>query len=253
MRLFYVIVLNAFVVWHLSVADMAMESSANFHLDVNGIDLPIFFQDQSLGEEEKKMILHDYRQILTSLEPQNAYHSVIQACGQGDNIIRATKQLICSADYMKRPDAFHDQFGIVCTSKKGQEHILISKKLSDGYKVAFQLKRTYQDAYGSLSDFIQRKNHLKAEKLPPVQDIIYLYGEAQKFADEVANKSPYDFIDDYSRHRYASGSLLELNEKDGRLMSIMYVMDKNNGKRIGEMPIIYDAGRWKIYIALSGE
>jgi len=224
------------------------EIHPDFRLDVNDIDLPVFFQEQSLSEEKKKTILQDYRQILTGLEAQKAYYSIIQVYGQGDNAIRATKKLKYSASYIKIPDGFEDEFGIVFTSKNGQEQILIPQKLSDAYKDAIRLKLTYQASYDAFPDFIQLMNHLTAEKLPPVRDILYLHGEAQKLADEAVDKTPQDFIEGYGRHRYAPGSLLELTEKDGRLMASMYVMDKGSGKRVGEMPIIYDAGRWKIYV-----
>ena len=78
------------------------------------------------------MILQDYRQILAGFAPQGMRNSINQVFGEGDNAVRATKEIQFSADYMKRPDGFEDQFGIVGTSTSGQEQIVIPKKFSDG-------------------------------------------------------------------------------------------------------------------------
>lgn len=253
MKLIHSIILFAFAACCLSVVAVGMQDPAEYRLDMSSIDLPVVFQDQSLSEAEKNTILQDYRQILAGLKPQSMRRSKVQTFRQGDSTIRATKELQYSAGYLKRPDGFEDQFGVVGTSTNGQEQIIIPNKLSDGYKTAIQLKRTHQRACDALLGFIQLMNQLDAEKLPPVRDLLYLHGEAQRFADEIDNKSPQEFVDDYDDHRYASGSLLELTEKDGKLMTSMHVIDKGSGKRVGEMPILYDGGHWKIYITLAGQ
>jgi len=230
----------------------AMDNPSEHRLKVSGVDLPVLFEDQSLNEEQKRTILQDYRQILAGMEPQGIRDSRVQKYEGDVGDVRVDKQIQHSAKYLKRPDGYEDQYGLVGTSNNGLEQVVIPKLLSDGYKSAIDLVNAHSEAYESLPEFIQLMNHLDAGKLPLVREMFYLHGGAKEFADELDNRPIQEFINDYGKHRYALGSLLEMAEADGRLVADMYVIDTKSGKRVDEMPIIYDGGHWKIFITMTG-
>ena len=126
------------------------------------------------------------------------------------------------------------------------------RKLSDGYKTAMELRSANKKACGSLPGFITLMNNLDKAELPAVKDFFYLQGAAKRHADEIAGKSNREIPDAFGGQRYAMGSMLEFEVFEGRLMASMHILDKDAGNRVGEMPVIYDDGRWKIFIALSG-
>lgn len=222
-------------------------------LSLMGINLHVFFEDPTLSVAEKDTIIRDYGEIIVGMKPDGMRDVGIEIFGRGARAVHVGKQMQYSAKYLKRPSGYEELYGLVGSSKNGKEAVVVvPKELSDGYKAAIELANAHKQAFVSLPEFIQLMNRLDEGMLPPVRELFYLHGGAEIFAAEINERSIQEFVDEYNAHRYAFGSLLEMTKVDGKLVAYMYVIDAECGSRMDEMPIIYDGGRWKIFITLEG-
>lgn len=230
----------------------AEEPSSEFQLKVNDKRFPVFFEDRTLTDDEERAVVADYQLLLEELVPVGRHQflkpRVIQ---QGDTEIRITSALRYSAKHCKGPRGYNDVLGMVCESRDEQECLVIRKKLSDGYKAALVLKKAHEEACRALPKFVALLNNIDETSVPAVKDFFYLPGPNKEHSEELASTSKQKIVEAYRPFRYTWTSILELQMFEGRLLTIVYAANKDDG-HLYDRPVIYDDGRWKIAVFIPG-
>lgn len=236
--------------------DDTRKNASSYRFEKGDLDLPIVFEDQSYPESMKRMLLDDYNFVLVGLVPQGRYPETTQRSISESGRTLHVAEGIHFSGRKKRPDGFEDMFGVLGVSSNNEEFLVIPRKLSDGYKSAFEIKDKHQKAFNELDEFIVFMNNLESASIPPVKDLFYLDDNTVKYSDDVDTAKVREFRDAYQPFRYSLSSILDVRigegDYEGKLMATLFVYEKNGNKRIGEHALIYDDGRWKILVIIPG-
>ena len=227
----------------------AKDGSSDLQLKVNDEHFPVFFQDSTLTDTEERAIVADYQVLLQELAPPVGRYPFRRGQIQRDGTtITLTRIFGFSEKHLKRPEGYEQELGIIGTSSDSREYIVIRKELSDGYKAALALKKAHEEACGSLPQFVALLNDLTETQMPAVEDFFYLHGEMKKRSEAFATTPKQKIIAAYGGFRYTCVSMLELRMFEGKLTALVYASNRNAG-RIYNRPVIYDDGRWKVFVA----
>lgn len=226
--------------------------SLRFRLE--GLDMQVLFEDQSLSDSTKMEIFDDYNDVLSEFTPQGRY-----AIGNkrkfliNDKTINVNYRSFFSGQNVRLPDGHVNEYGLIGISEEGQEYLVIQKKLSDAYKLALDLKKERKIAFVELEKYINTMNNLgKADLHPLLTDLFYIKGTSLKVPEGEDNEATEEFRKAYIVYQYTQCNLLDFRigegEHSNKLITRIPLLDRESMKRTGEMPIIYDEGKWKIFI-----
>jgi hypothetical protein len=236
--------------------DDSRKNASSHRFENGGFDLPIVFEDQNFSESMKRMLLDDYNSVLVGLVPQGRHLKTTQRSISDSGRTLNVAEGINFSGRKKRPNGFEDMFGVLGVSSNNEEFLVIPKKLSDGYKSAFEIKYKHPKAFNELDEFIVFMNSLETASIPPVKILFYLDNNTVGYSDDVNAAKAFDFREAYQSFRYSLSSILDVRigegHYEGKLMATLFVYEKNGNKRIGEHSLIYDDGHWKILVLIPG-
>lgn len=227
--------------------------TSDFRIKTENFDMQVMFEDQTLLDHTKVEIIEDYQSIVMNLIPQGQYpvrnrdKRKIVIDGKA---IMVTSGINFTGNYVWWPDDFEDEYGLVGESEMGQEYIMISTKLSDAYKISLDLKKERQEAFAKFKKYINTMNNLSEADLPSLKDLLYWNYAKEKYPELDGNEAIEEFRKSYLSYKFKQSSLLNFeigsgDYSDNLFASMLY--SNSEKKYYGEMPIIYDDGKWKIF------
>lgn len=222
--------------------------------------IPVVFEDESLSQEARTAILDDCRLLLCHLcagdrRELSAKRTVVV----GGLTLRVSKALVYTKGRQKLPNGYGAEYGILGVTQDGEEHFLVPTRLSDAYRTALRLREEQPNVFSQLEEFVRFMNNLNRAELatmPGAGEVMYLHGDAAKYRDEAARMTASKFVREFGKQRYGVPSMLDVKKGTGDLMDMlvtkMRVMDATTLETVDELPLVYQAGRWKILITIPG-
>ena len=231
-------------------ADLQTERFSNA-----GLDLAVVFEDLSILAVTKAEIMDDYRHTLGNLVAHGKTIVQRPQSSIGDKSMARFQAATFKGAHKKLPDGFEGDFGLIAEAVDGTEYLVIPKHLSDAYQSALLLKSEESEAFDKLKNFLNFMNGLQIAEIPAISDLLYLGNGAEKYRSELEGRSAAEFRKDYGGQRYKAPSLLDVvrgtGEMSGHLVTKLAVLN-GVGDIQGELPLVYDASRWKIAVTVPG-
>jgi len=234
----------------------------DYKLKIDDKEYGYLFADQTLVEAQKEEILKDLHTLLISMKPKSVYRlapkddtdeTILTINGVG---YRYEFAIEFGNAVFEGSELIWEELGTVATSKDNADYILVSTELSNAYKKAFEFVKQHEKAYKQLSAFIKMLNEPDIKTLPPLADLLYLFGGSEEDQRDIAERGQKkgareDFIEVLKSQKFVLGSILENTIIENHPAAHVWVSYITNKWTPSKDTFIFDKGRWKILVPIG--
>lgn len=223
-------------------------------IQVADFDMPLVFEDQTLSEEFKQVILADIHLVYGHSSGHTIYDAQKQLSYK-DKSFQSSNWVSFDGIGVRRPKEFSENSDTIININ-GIDHLFVTIELSDSYRQAWTLRNANKNIYRELEEFLQEANLSTREN--PIDrtpdDLMWTPQKNIPQPSEIPN-----IVQTFSHESMRSPSLLEIKENTTPLSDeepifsakAYFFKDDTNIPQT-EIILVYHKGLWKFVYAQLG-